>query len=36
MENNNKKVRGNEIKSQQNYCWVWYKKLLNKKSEKKN
>ena len=34
MENNNgKKVRGNEIKSQQNYCWVWYKKLLNKNNK---
>lgn len=34
MENNNKKVvRGNEIKSQQNYCWVWYKKLLNKSNK---
>jgi hypothetical protein len=31
MEKNSEKiVRGNEIKSQQNYCWVWYKKFLNK------
>jgi hypothetical protein len=29
MEKNNEKVvRGNEIKSQQNYCWVWYKRNL--------
>lgn len=28
MEKNEKSVRGNEIKSQQNYCWVWYKRNL--------
>ena len=33
MENSEKKLRGNEIKSQQNYCWVWYKKLLSKNNK---
>ena len=33
MEKNEKVVRGNEIKSQQNYKWVWYKKLLNKNNK---